>query len=66
MKKDSKSVTRSDLVNLVQQIHTSLRPEFKKVNLRLTKIEHSLDRIEKRNGHARNQIRKAGKNLTDV
>ena len=81
MKKDSGSITRSDLVDLLGKINDSLdkklnaqekrieakfESKFSKMESGQKEIIHRLDRMEKRNGHARNQIKKAGKALIDV
>ena len=66
MKKDSKPITRSDLVGLLGRITASLDRKFKEVNTRFDRMEYRFVRMEKRNGHARLQIKKAGKNLQEV
>ena len=74
MKKNSVPITRSDLVDLLGKINASLD---EKLDIREKRLEakiksgqkeiiRRLDRMEKRNGHVRNQIKKAGKNLSEV
>ena len=69
MKKNSKSLTRSDFVDLVQQIHASLKPEFTKIDRRFKEadkrlssleisnkqIVHHLGRVENRPSHIEKQ-----------
>lgn len=87
MKKDSKPVTRSDLVDLLGKIKSHFEPRFKTMEAgqqiiikrldhmevgqkniihRFDRMDTRFDRMEKRNGHARNQIKKAGRALVDT